>query len=146
MCSVGISKISGTIHLLWFDFPEQFHCYLHILFSHWFFLNGTCFVKRKVLEMDVLITDAYIMTGSTCFAPTDQSFDGTYGRRINLIGLFTSKKFSRIGKDLTRLVSIYTSYFFKAYGKIQESCHEFIGHSNISTGLVSYVHIVSLVV
>ena len=67
MCAMRIRKITGTIDLLWFYFAKKFNGNLYIFFTHRFFLNRSCFIKRKILKMNVLIFNTNIAASGFCF-------------------------------------------------------------------------------
>src|SRR6266496_3400732 len=94
MRTMRIGEITCCKNLVWFYFLQKIDRYLNIFFTHRFFLNGPCFIKRKVEKMNIFFLDAHITTSRFCFASPDQSFYRSYLVRIFLVGFFLGKVLS----------------------------------------------------
>src|SRR5690349_2838674 len=94
MCAMGVSKIPSAIHLLGLDLSQQINSKLYIFFAHGFFFNRAGFIKRKILEMNVLFLYANIAAGGFGLTSPDQAFNGANNRGIYLVRFFLCNELS----------------------------------------------------
>ncbi len=96
--------------------------------------------------MDIFIRNTYISASSFGFTTTDQTFYGPDSRRIYLVRFLGGNEFSCGIKNFSGFIGINARYLFKSHCKVQKPGDKFISNGNVPGGLITYMHIMPLVV
>ena len=145
MCAVRIGQIAGHINLMRFHFGNQITHDLDICLGHRKFFDLSRLIKRQIKEMYMVERNLIESARRTRLATTNQPFDRANIGRIN-VALFL---FSKVFLDFLiflfdHFVFVFIENLIETVDEMHKTRYLFVSHSNITRGLVSHVHVVTL--